>query len=63
MFHEHLAALMGERGITQTDLARRMDVSRTAAHNWYWGITEPNIETLRRIRRVLDCTWDELLGR
>lgn len=62
MLHERLSALMDERGITQADLARRMGVSRTAAHNWYWGVTEPNIDTLVRLRRILGCTWDELLG-
>lgn len=62
-FHERLTALMDERGITQADLARRLGVTRTAAHSWYWGINEPNITTLARIRRLLRCEWDDLLGR
>ena len=62
-FHERLAAIMAERGITQAELARQMGMHRVTAHNWYWGMTEPSIEKLIRIRRILRCEWDELLGR
>jgi DNA-binding XRE family transcriptional regulator len=60
--HERLVSLMAERGITQAELARRMQVSRTTAHNWFWGVNEPSIEVLRRICRVLGCGWNDLLG-
>lgn len=62
-FHERLTAMMDERGITQSDLARRLGVTRTATHNWCWGVNEPSITTLSRIRRLLRCEWDDLLGR
>lgn len=62
-FHERLAAIMAERGITQTGLARRLGVTKTCTHNWYWGISEPRIDMLIRLRRILRCEWDELLGR
>lgn len=62
-FHERLTALMDECGITQSDLARRLGVTRTATHNWCWGVNEPSITTLTRIRRLLRCEWDDLLGR
>lgn len=62
-FHERLTALMAERGIKQADLARRLGVSRSTVHSWYWGVNEPSITTLARIRRLLRCEWDDLLGR
>jgi transcriptional regulator with XRE-family HTH domain len=54
---------MEERGITQSDLARRLGVSRSCVHSWYWGVNEPGIDALRRIRRVFGCSMDELVGR
>jgi transcriptional regulator with XRE-family HTH domain len=62
-FCDRLRALMEERGMTQSGLARRLGVGRTCVNHWYWGISEPRIGTLLRIRRLLGCEWDELLGR
>lgn len=62
MLHERLASLMDERGLTQADLARRLFVSRTTVHNWYWGITQPDYDTLRRICQLLGTDWSGLLG-
>ena len=58
-----LQLLMEERKVTQADLARRLGVSRTTVHQWYWGINEPSIDRLKEIRRILGCTWEELIGR
>ena len=63
MFCKRLRAIMAERGVTQAELARRLGVTRTCTNHWYWGVTEPNIEKLTRIRQILRCDWDELLGR
>lgn len=57
-----LRRLMLARGMSQADIARKMGVSRSCVHGWYWGPNEPNIDTLKRLRRVLNCTWDDLLG-
>jgi len=54
---------MAARGLRQSDMARRMGVGRPRMNHWYWGISEPRIDTLIRMRRILGCTWDELLGR
>lgn len=62
-FANRLQALMAAKGLRQSDMARRMGVGRTRVNHWYWGVSEPRIDTLIRIRRILGCTWDELLGR
>jgi DNA-binding XRE family transcriptional regulator len=49
-------------GITQAMLAKRVGVSRPCVHHWYWGICEPNISSLRKIRSVLGCTFEDLIG-
>lgn len=61
-FDQCLKQLMLERGLSQAELARRMGVSRTCMHQWYWGLNEPSIEKLKRLRRVLGCTFEELIG-
>lgn len=61
-FCVHLQRLMEEHNLTQAQLARRMGVTRTCVHNWYWGINMPNLETLRTLRRVFQCGWEDLLG-
>ena len=61
-FDQNLRRLMLRRGMTQTELARRMGVSRHCIHAWYWGLNEPSIEKLKRLRRILVCTFDELIG-
>lgn len=61
-FSMNLRRLMLRRGITQAEIARRMGVNRSCIHNWYWGIREPNIDSLKRLRRILGCTFDELIG-
>ena len=58
-----LQLLMEEREVTQADLARRLGVSRTTVHQWYWGINEPSVRRLRQIRGILGCTWEELMGK
>lgn len=61
-FHIRLQSLMASRKLTQSELARRMGVGRVCVNYWYWGINEPSIGTLRRMRDVLKCSWEELLG-
>lgn len=61
-FCVHLQRLMEEHGMTQAQLARRMGVGRRCVHAWYWGINTPKLETLRKLRRVFQCSWEELLG-
>lgn len=61
-FCTRLQRIMDDRGMTQAELARRLDVSRTCVHQWYWGVNQPSIEGLRALRRILRCGWDELMG-
>ena len=58
----NLRRQMLRAGITQATLAKKLGVTRPCVHNWYWGVCEPNIGSLRKIRRVLGCTFEDLIG-
>lgn len=57
-----LQRLMARNDITQSELARRMGVTRTCVNAWYWGVNEPNVEKLRQLRWIFGCSWEELMG-
>lgn len=61
-FDQNLKRLMLKNGLTQAQLARKMGVSRHCVHAWYWGINEPSFDKAVRLKQVLNCTWEELLG-
>lgn len=49
-------------GITQEELAEKINVTRQAVSNWENGKTEPDIETLTNIAQIFDISIDELVG-
>ena len=50
------------RGMTQKDVADYCGVSQSSLSLYESGICEPNLETLRKLATVLECTIDELVG-
>jgi transcriptional regulator with XRE-family HTH domain len=48
--------------ISDAELARRLNVTRSTVHAWVHGEHEPNLASLRRIARALGCEVAELLG-
>ncbi|PWG59070.1 helix-turn-helix domain-containing protein [Bifidobacterium catulorum] len=59
---ERIRTLMGEYGITQTQLAKRADVSQSMISKYISGVSEPRADTLANIATVLHTTSAELLG-
>lgn len=51
-----LAKQFIEKGIAVSEIARAMNVSRTAVYNWFTGVTEPNEETVERLEGLLETT-------
>lgn len=49
-------------GISDAELARRVDVTRSTVHDWIHGEHEPTLASLRKIAKALDCDLGELLG-
>lgn len=50
------------RGITQSELAKKLGVSQTNIYNYEVGRTEPNIDTLIRLSHILEVSVDYLVG-
>lgn len=49
-------------GLTQAELAKRMDVDQSAVSLWESGKTRPLRKLHQRLAEVLGCTVEELFG-
>jgi transcriptional regulator with XRE-family HTH domain len=49
-------------GLSKSDLARRVDVSPTAVHNWEENGVIPRMEVMLRLEKVLEVSWLQLMG-
>lgn len=61
-FGEKLSFLRKQRGMTQMDLAEKLDISRQAVSRWEQGISEPSTENLVSIGKLFDVTVDALVN-
>lgn len=61
-FNEKLQQLRTKHGLTQEQLAEKVNVSRVAVSKWEAGRGYPNIDSLKIIAKVFDVTIDELLS-
>lgn len=48
--------------LTQSELAKRINVSPQVVSNWERSYTTPSSEDIKRLAEALDCTADFLLG-
>ncbi len=55
-----LAELRKEKGISQEELAVKLEVNQTAVSQWERGVYCPSCEKLPKIAKILDCSIDEL---
>lgn len=61
-FNEKLQQLRKEKEWTQEQLAEELYVSRTAVSKWENGKGYPNIDSLKRLSKILGISIDELLS-
>lgn len=62
-FHEYLARYRKLRGYTQSEVAERLEISRSTYTNYETGHRSPDLDMLQDISEVLDCSIDELFGK
>lgn len=62
MFHINLKEIREEKGLTQEQLAKAINVVRQTVSKWERGLSMPDVDLLMKIAHVLDCTIDRLLG-
>ncbi|MBR5309698.1 MAG: helix-turn-helix transcriptional regulator [Oscillospiraceae bacterium] len=58
---DNIKKVRTKSGMTQEELAEKINVTRQAISNWENGKTEPDIETLTKIAQIFDISIDELV--
>ncbi len=61
-FRIQLIAARKAKGLSQEELAERLNVSRQTIYKWEAGVTYPDIEKLSRLAKQLDVSTSYLLG-
>ena len=61
-FGTNLSNARRAKGMSQEELAERLDVSRQTIYKWETGATYPDIDKLGDIARCLDVSAAYLLG-
>ena len=61
-FAERLKELRIEKGITQAELAKELQVSQRSISSWETGFRQPDFETLEILAKYFNVTTDYLLG-
>jgi len=60
---QKITELLKEKGITQRELASRIESTEMTVSRYVRDERQPKAETLARIAQVLNTTTDDLLGR
>ena len=53
--------LREEKGMTQDELAEKLNVTRQAVSNWETGKTQPDIETLTKLAEIFDVSVERII--
>ena len=61
MVGKNIKHLREAKGMTQEQLAEKLNVTRQAVSNWENEKTQPDIDTLHRISQELDASVEELI--
>ncbi len=61
-YGDKIAQLRKSRNWTQKDLGDRLNISPQAVSKWEKGISQPDIESLRKISTLFKISIDDLLG-
>ena len=62
MLNENLTAFRKSKGISQEELAVRLNVVRQTISKWEKGLSVPDADTLVKISEVFEVSVGELLG-
>jgi len=62
LFNHRLKTLREKRGLSQTEVAKRMGIARTTYSGYELGTREPDQNTLMKLARFFDVSVDYLIG-
>lgn len=63
MFAERLKALRKEAGLTQVEIAKKLNISQPTYGQWETGKRNPSAETLEKFAKFFGTSTDYLLGK
>jgi transcriptional regulator with XRE-family HTH domain len=55
-----IVKLRRKQGLSQAQLAEKLNITQGAVSQWEMGLSKPKSEILPELAKVLDCTIDEL---
>lgn len=58
----NLENIRKEKGLTQLGLAKNLKVDQSTVSKWEKGVASPNIQMLKKIAQILNCTMDDLIS-
>ena len=58
---QKITHLRKQKGWSQEQLAAKLEVSRQAVYKWEAGISQPEIDKLKKIAKLFEVSFDELL--
>ena len=61
MFKDKLRCLREQQELSQAEVCQRLGISSSSYSRYECGTNEPNLETLKKIAILFDCTVDYLL--
>lgn len=61
MFSEQLKFFRNSLGLRQDDMALKLNITRQAYCHYETGRREPNIDLIKKLCVIFECTADELL--
>lgn len=59
-FGKNLKRIRVESNLTQMEIAKKLNVSLKTVSHWESNYTEPNLQMLKKIKEILNITYDEL---
>ena len=62
MIADKIKLLREASHLTQTELAKKLNITRNSVNAWEMGISKPSLENLVILSRILHTTTDYLLG-
>ena len=62
MISARIRKLRAEKGMSQAELARRLDVTRSSVNAWESGLSAPTIQYVAAMTRLFHVSADYLLG-
>ncbi len=62
MIDERIKFLREQRGMTQAELAKQLNITRSSVNAWELGISIPSSRSLIQLASIFDTSTDFLLG-